>query len=279
MSLENFQKAKDFLICVDSDGCAMDTMNIKHTTALGPCMVEEWDLEEWKEPILERWNEINLFSMTRGINRFKGLAKALAEVDQTYTPIEDIKSLQKWIKESDELSNSSLQRTIDKTDSICLKKALNWSITANKRISSLSFDVKEPFPGAKEGIAYAHQYADIAVVSSANLEAVEEEWKYYGLAEHVNTILAQDAGSKAFCIGSLLKKGYDPANVLMLGDAPGDYDAAKKNGVFYYPILVNHEQESWKEFRETAVGKLIDHTYIGNYQDEKVTAFLKNLGA
>lgn len=28
--LENFQKAKEYLICVDSDGCAMDTMDIKH---------------------------------------------------------------------------------------------------------------------------------------------------------------------------------------------------------------------------------------------------------
>ena len=34
--IEEFQKTKDFLICVDSDGCAMDTMGIKHTEAFGP---------------------------------------------------------------------------------------------------------------------------------------------------------------------------------------------------------------------------------------------------
>ena len=58
--LNIFQKQKDFLVCVDSDGCAMDTMDIKHFRCFGPCMVEEWGLEAWEKPILDRWNEINL---------------------------------------------------------------------------------------------------------------------------------------------------------------------------------------------------------------------------
>ena len=59
--LNTFQKQKDFLVCVDSDGCAMDTMDIKHFRCFGPCMVEEWGLEEWAAPILNRWNAINLY--------------------------------------------------------------------------------------------------------------------------------------------------------------------------------------------------------------------------
>lgn len=31
----------------------------------------------------------------------------------------------------------------------------------------------------------------------------------------------------------------------MVGDAPGDMDAAESNGVQFYPILVNREEESW----------------------------------
>ena len=38
------EKKHDILICVDSDGCAMDTMNIKHMKCFGPCLVEEWGL-------------------------------------------------------------------------------------------------------------------------------------------------------------------------------------------------------------------------------------------
>jgi hypothetical protein len=63
----------------------------------------------------------------------------------------------------------------------------------------------------------------------------------------------------------------------MAGDAVGDYEAARSNGVYYYPILVRHEKESWTEFKEQAVDKLISGTYGGAYQEEKVKAFLDNL--
>ena len=46
----------------------------------------------------------------------------------------------------------------------------------------------------------------------------------------------------------MLEKGYPPDHVLMCGDAPGDLSAAEKNGVFYYPILVGREAESWADF-------------------------------
>lgn len=77
--IRDFKRKKDFMICVDSDGCAMDTMDIKHIRCFGPCMVAEWHLEEWEDAILSRWNEINLYTMTRGVNRFKGLAMALGD--------------------------------------------------------------------------------------------------------------------------------------------------------------------------------------------------------
>lgn len=277
ITLENYEKKKDFLICVDSDGCAMDTMDIKHIQCFGPCMVEEWGLEEWEAPILTRWNDMNLYTMTRGINRFKGLAMALKEIDGQYTKIEDVDLLCKWVDESPELSNAAVERMIAENGSIVFTKALSWSKKVNEKINALPFEVKKPFEGAKEGLEYAHQYADIAIVSSANLEAVVEEWELYGLLDHVDIIMAQNVGSKAFCIQELLKKGYDKANVVMTGDAPGDYDAAKKNDVYYYPILVRHEKESWDEFKNIMVSKLVDGMYEGEYQQEKVNQFLENL--
>ncbi len=276
-NLGNFQKKKDRLFCIDSDGCAMDTMDIKHFRCFGPCMVEEWELTEWQDAILARWNEINLYTMTRGINRFKGLAKALKEVDATYCRIEDIEVLDKWVAESPELSNQALEKAIRKQDSIALRKALSWSVKVNECINELSFEDKKPFEGVKEALEYAHQYGDVAIVSSANRQAVVEEWELYGLLDHVDLILAQDVGSKAYCIQELLKKGYAKEKVLMVGDAPGDRDAAKKNGVYYYPILVRHEKKSWSEFVKVAVGKLVDGSYGGTYQEQKETEFLNNL--
>lgn len=277
MNLKNYEKKKEFLICVDSDGCAMDTMDIKHIRCFGPCMVEEWGLGQWKEPILERWNEINLYTMTRGINRFKGLAEMLGEVHETYMEIEDLPVLEKWVEESSELSNQALADAIREKESVALKKALSWSVKVNEKINDLPFDVKKPFAGVKEALAAAHEKADIAIVSSANLQAVEEEWELYGLLKHVDILLAQDTGSKAFCIGELVKKGYNVRNVLMTGDAPGDYEAASKNGVFFYPILVRHENESWEEFRNEGALRLFDGSYEGVYQEKKIAEFMDNL--
>lgn len=277
--LATYKKRKDFLVCVDSDGCAMDTMDIKHIRCFGPCMVTEWGLEQWKDEILQRWNELNLYTMTRGINRFKGLSLALQEINEKYTPIEELNVLVDFAENSPELSNSAIQRAIDThPESIMLKKMLNWSLAVNASINELPQEEKLPFEGVKEALAYAHERADVAIVSSANLDAVLDEWKLYGLLEHTDIVLAQNAGSKAFCIGELLKKGYAPDHVLMCGDAPGDRDAAKKNGVFYYPILVRHEKESWEEFIAEGLNHLVNNSYAGAYQENKINQFLKNLG-
>ena len=277
VTIEEYQKKKDYLICVDSDGCAMDTMDIKHILCFGPCMVTEWGLEEWKDAILTRWNEINLYTMTRGINRFKGLALMLREIHETYTPIQDVDVLETWVENSKELSSGALQKAMETNDSVILKKALSWSQHVNTSINELPFEVKKPFEGVKEGLAYAHQFADVAIVSSANLQAVLEEWELYGLLEHVDIVMSQNVGSKAYCIQELLKKGYDTEKVFMAGDALGDYEAAEKNHVFYYPILVRHEKESWSEFRDQAVDKLVDGTYGGDYQHLIIDAFMENL--
>ena len=279
-TLQEFERRKDYLICVDSDGCAMDTMDVKHYTCFGPCMVDEWALDAWRESILQRWNEINLYTMTRGINRFKGLAMALKEIHEQYMPIEDLDTLLCWAENSPELSNDALQKAIDANpSSVSLKKALNWSKTVNENITRLPDEKKLPFPMAKEALQFAHERADVAIVSSANLGAVLEEWEMHGLLQHTDIVLAQDAGSKSHCIGELLKKGYDRAHVLMCGDAPGDLDAAEKNGVFYYPILVRSERESWEEFILQGFERLLSGEYAGTYQAQKKEQFFKNLGA
>lgn len=278
--LKSFEKKREYLVCVDSDGCAMDTMDVKHFTCFGPCMVREWGLEQWQDAILARWNDINLYTMTRGINRFKGLAMALKEIDQTYTKIEDVETLLTWAEESQELSNAALEREIEKNPgSVSLKKAFSWTHAVNEGITQLPDDKKLPFPMVKEALAFAHERADVAIVSSANLDAVLEEWEMHGLLEHTDIVLAQNAGSKAYCIAELLKKGYAKENVLMCGDAPGDKQAAEQNGVFYYPILVRFEKASWEEFIAEGFERLLAGSYAGEYQEEKNEAFLKNLGA
>ena len=278
---DTFERKHDYLVCVDSDGCVMDTMNCKHFNCFGPCMVTEWGLEEWKEEILDRWNVINLFSMPRGINRFKGLAMALKEIAGKYTRIAGVDALVHWADTAPALSNDGAAKAAaaaeDADAKLVLTKALNWSKAVNAAIVELDESLKVPYDGAKEGLAAAHAFADVAMVSSANRDAVEEEWGKFGLLEHTDIVLAQDIGSKAACIKEKLKFGYDLDKVVMVGDAPGDCDAAEKNGVYYYPILVNHEKASWDEAIAVAFGKLQSGEYAA-YGAEMKQKFLRNLG-
>lgn len=240
-------------------------------------MVTEWNLEEWKEPILERWNEVNLYTLTRGINRFKGLAVALTEINDKYIKIEGLDEFVKWTEETKELSNEALEVEIQKTNNVCIKKALEWSKSVNKSIDLLSDDEKQPFEGVKEAIIEAKKKADIAIVSSANEKAVLDEWSKHGLLEHVDIVLTQNIGSKAYCISKLIEKGYSKNNALMVGDALGDLKAAESNEVSFYPIMVKREKESWSRFTKEALEKFIGNSYSGEYQEKVIDEFKENL--
>lgn len=273
-SLDDFNRKKRFAVCVDSDGCAMDTMNIKHIRCFGPCMVEEWGLEAWRRPILDRWNEINLYSGTRGINRFKGLAMALTEINRQYTPIDGIERLSAWAEEAPELSNDAVGKMVPKHT--IFEKALHWSLAVNEAIEALPREEVRPFDYVSQALAAAHCQADVVVVSSANPEAVREEWSRFHLLGEVDLLCTQELGSKAYCIGRLVEKGYD--SILMCGDAPGDAEAAQKNGVLYYPILVRHEKESWLRFIEEGLGRFLENRFAGDYQQQLLDEFNANLG-
>ena len=261
--LDEFTKEHEYLICVDSDGCAMDTMNCKHLQCFGPCMVAEFGLDARRAEWLARWNEINLYSMTRGINRFKALALILEEADAGGTKIDGVQDLRSWTDTAPELSEKAAEAMYAKTGQPIFAKALAWSRAVNKAIAALPKTQVAAFPGAAQALAAAHGGADVAVVSSANREAVAEEWIRCGLADSVDVILCQDVGSKKACIAALMQKGYAADRILMVGDAPGDRKAAFDNGVYFYPILVNHEKESWQTFADTACPAFLSDRYGG----------------
>ena len=278
---DSFVRTHDYLICVDSDGCVMDTMNCKHFHCFGPCMIMEWALEQWAEEILRRWNEINLFQMTRGINRFRALAIALEEISRKYTPIIGVEGLQRWVNSAPALSNEELLKAVDaETDEdarLCMFKALVWSLAVNESVNRLHVEQKKAFDGAELALMKAHGFADVAVISGANRDAVEEEWGTLGLLEHTDIVLAQDVGSTTACIQNMLAFGYDKDKVLLIGDDPVDSEAARECGIWFYPILVNWEEESWEECRTQAMEWLRQGEF-GLYQDEKRQVFIENLG-
>jgi len=278
MGYFDYEKKSEYLICIDSDGCAMDTMEVKHRECFGPQWIYTYELGAHYEECMKIWLDINLYSITRGINRFKGLALALKKVEEEGTVrTGGLEEFVKWTEEAKELSNPALLALAQKSNSECIEKALLWSIRTNRAINNLPADDK-PFDHVKETMDAMCKEADLVAVSSANGEAVEAEWTKHQLKEDCRVLLCQEAGSKAFCIAELMKKGYDPSKILMVGDAPGDRDAAIKNGVRYYPILVGKEGESWTRLKEEAFPKLLAGTFDDEYQASLIREFEKNLG-
>lgn len=272
-----YRRRHDYLICMDSDGCAMNTMEIKHRKSLAPCMVYEWDLGEYRDAIMRRWREISLYSMDRGINRFEALAKILVDVNENYKRVEDLDSLLNWVKTSKELSTDSLRREVERTGSPALKKALEWSELVNGSLKMISEKNKKPFEGVREALEATEQFADIVIVTAASRTEIVEEWGYYDLLKHVGLVLTQETGSKEYCIGKLLEYGYQKDHAMMVGDSPIDQRAAKAEEVFFYPIMVWKEKESWEEFRNHALDKFREGTFAGEYQAEVEKEFVQNL--
>ena len=240
---------KKYLICVDSDGTAMDTMTIKHQRCFGPLIITTWGLDNYKNEILKRWDEINLFSSLRGINRFSGLKIMLKEINEKYTKIEDLESYCSWCDKTNVFSHSELENYYKQNPSPCIKKVLDWSKEVNLKIKKLKPEDKKSFDGAKEVLEYVFNYADVAIVSSANKKAVIEEWERCELLPFTTLCMTQEEGTKTECIKKLLEMGYENDKVLMLGDSIEDLKAADSNDILYFAIRPKEEVESWQDFK------------------------------
>ncbi len=270
-------KNKEFLICVDSDGCIMDGMTIKHIKCFYPCIAEVWNLPVKSDAYLNIWSKINLFSQNRGINRFKGLEiffKKLIEMDAIN---EEISKFSEWCTNTKVLSNSSLYEEIKKTDDDFLKKALHWSKRVNEEIEKMPEGSIVPFDFTNTALAKAAQNADIAIVSSANREAVNSEWEKHNLLQSVKYIMTQEDGTKAECIKTLLNYGYKKESSLMIGDAPGDMQAALKNDILFYPIIAGKEEKSWEDFVYKILKSIFESRYRKEYMDTFINSFNENL--
>ena len=72
-----------YLIGVDSDGTAFDSMGRKHIEAFIPAALEIWPMpEEMGKRFADHEKKVNLFSELRGINRFPGLLEVFERMEK-----------------------------------------------------------------------------------------------------------------------------------------------------------------------------------------------------
>lgn len=248
----------EVIFTVDSDGCAIDTMTYKHELFMAPLAAEKFNVKvEDKEQFLKNWSNINLYSKSRGANRFDGLVLTLKSIDYD---VMDVDNLYRWVAESDTLSPDTLKSEIEKYGTDDLKTALEWTFSVNKGVAN-GKDHDDAFEGALEGLQKIANLGKIYVVSTANREAITDEWTRYNLIEYVDGIYGQDSGKKEDTIANFIADGTEPHKIIMIGDSPGDLVAAENNGAWFYPILVGAEKESWDEL----INKVADKFAAGKF--------------
>jgi len=207
-ALTDFIRKRDFLVCMDSDGCVMDTVRIKHCSVFCPELIRVFGLEAHTDFITTAWEEINLNSITRGISRFESAVLIFDRLKNRGIDVPGSEDIAAWVSTASELSTASLQQEVLRSGSLALRKLQEWNNACNRRIQALEPTFK-PFPGVEYSLHQLHTVADVAVVSAANESAIASEWARYGLATHADVIFGQEVGSKANSIASMLACGYE----------------------------------------------------------------------
>ena len=272
-----FQKTRDFLVCIDSDGCMFDTMELKHKECFCPAYIEHFALQPISRYAREAWEFSNLYSYERGIHRLRSLLRSMdllrvrkAVLERGFA-VPTLTNLRTYVLSGGKLSNDALrQYVLEHPEAKDIQTTIEWSEDVNARVARMVHGVP-PFPHARDSLQMLRQYADIAVVSATPTAAITSEWSEHGLTPYVTALCGQEMGSKQEII-SRLQKEYPLGNTLMIGDALGDMQAAHAANALFYPIRPGEEGESWAELPETAEQFFL-HIYSGQAETDKISCF------
>lgn len=276
--LRDFQPKHKFFIGIDSDGCAFDSMEIKHKECFIPNTIKHWKLQAVSKYAREAAEFVNLYSKWRGINRWPALMMVFdllrdrAEVQQRGVNIPVAQAVRDWMKRETKLGNPALEAEIAKTNDPGLIQALTWSNGVNDTIADLVEGVP-PFPSVRTSLEKIAPVADAMVVSATPGEALAREWAEHDIAKYVEVIAGQEMGTKKEHLALAAKGKYEPNNILMIGDAPGDMKAAKANHALFYPINPGDEEQSWQRFHDEALDKFLAGEYGGAYEEKVIAEF------
>jgi len=269
-ALRDFKPGHEFFIGIDSDGCVFDSMEIKHKECFAPMFIKHFGLQPVSKYAREVWEFVNLYSKTRGANRFPALVRALGllrdrpEVQARNAKVPSYPALDEWIARETKLGNATLATEVERGNN-GLAQVKVWSDAVNEQIADIVHGVP-PFPLVRDCLSQALGQADLMVISQTPCDALEREWAEHDLARFVQAIAGQEMGTKTEHLQFATTGKYPADKVLMIGDAPGDHKAAKANSVLFYPILPGREEASWERLHSEALGRFFDGTYAGDYE-------------
>ncbi|MCR4391513.1 MAG: HAD family hydrolase [Candidatus Acetothermia bacterium] len=286
--LEEFTPRHGFLVCIDSDGCVFDTMGIKQRECFCPWMVAYFGLQPVAQAARECKEFADLFSRTRGANRHITIKRILTELLPSHPQVRrrgfevpQYPHYFAWVDDpGSSLSNDGLRKAIAQAKSEEerreLEHVLEWSERVNWAIKEIVRGIP-PFPFVRESLMEGLSgKADVVVVSQTPLEALEREWAEHGIDRYASLICGQEMGTKAEQVAATARH-YPKDHVLMVGDAPGDLEAAQANGVLFYPVVPGEEEAAWERFYREALERFFAGSYAGEYERELIGRFERAL--
>jgi len=275
--LRDFKATKEFFVGIDSDGCIFDSMEIKHKECFAPMFIKHFELQAVSKYAREVWEFVNLYSKDRGANRFPALSKAIKllgarpQVQARGVKIPPLAALDEWIKRETKLGNATLSAEV-KNGNKGLEQVQRWSNAVNAQIEDIVKGVP-PFPLVRECLEEINRKADAMCISQTPAEALGREWAEHRIDRFVMMIAGQEMGTKSEHLKFAASGKYGANKVLMIGDAPGDYKAARANQALFFPINPGKEESSWKRLYEEALARFFNGTYAGDYEAALVNEF------
>ena len=283
-TLTDLRPQHEFFVGVDSDGCAFDSMEIKHKECFCPNIIKHWRLQAVSKYAREAVEFVNLYSKWRGTNRWPALVMVFdllrqrPEVTARHAEIPQVPRLREFIASGRLLSNEGLEAYRKEHPDPELDRAMEWSVAVNKSIADIVIGLP-PFPYVRESLELLAAQADSVVVSQTPTEALVREWEEHDIAKYVRAIAGQELGTKKQHLKMAAGGKYASNHLLMIGDAFGDLEAARANSALFFPINPGHEEESWRRFYEEGVQRFLKGEFAGAYEAELLFEFEKLLPA
>jgi len=280
--LRSLRPMHAFFIGVDSDGCVFDSMTIKQCEVFHPLIIQFWGLERIERVLRETAEFVNLRSVWRGRNRFFPLLKTFdllaerADVKAAGIALPDVEAIRQYVESGVALGNPTLAEAVARDGNPELRRLLAWSLAVNGAIEARPEPIP-PFAGALDALRRIAGAADAMVVSQTPEAALVSEWRVHGIDGLVRLIAGQEIGTKAEQIRLAATGKYAEGKILLIGDAPGDLEAAQEAGVRFYPIVPGREVESWRQFNATFIERFLAGQYGDDDENAQIDAFLAAL--
>jgi len=281
--LIDFKPQQSFFVGIDSDGCAFDAMELKQKECFTPSTIRVWGLQPVSKYARETAEWVNLYSKWRGANRWPALVKVFEllaerpEVQARGIRVPEGKALKEFLASGFSPSEAGLKSFIasghpDEE----LWRGLEWTRAIDSSVAMTVRNVP-PFPMVRESLQKLQGRAYLMVISTTASDALEREWGEHGLAQYMAVMAGQNMGTKKQHLEFAAKGKYEDSHILMIGDAPGDRDAAHAVGALFYPINPGAEERAWQRFHDEASDRFLNGTYAGAYESALIAEFEKLL--